>query len=221
VTAGSDLQKLTLTFDVKVDELEDDYKPLAVGEKIVFPYDYLTVEFRSLSKVTYESVKVSFDDMDAKDDLLVDSNVAVIETDEDIIMIDNEEVDKIYITDLNEFYYYNEDKDFTKSATAIATIENKDFDLEVTYVAGKLKFKDLDGKVVELDSDIANQRLGAVEEDAEAADVRYEGTNFGTSEFDVLTYSGLVIRSVEANADNDEAVFSIPSDVVEASVLVY
>jgi hypothetical protein len=221
LTSGSDLTGFTVTYNVKSDELEDDVAPLSVGGKIEFPNKYLTVEFKRLSKETYKTLDLTFVDKDAQDDLLADSKMVLLTASDSIIKIDTEEVKKLYIHPSGDLYYVDNNNDFIKATATIATIDNGDYELDVTLDAGKVKLTDSYGKVVKVHTDIVNEKLGALVEEAEATDVKYDGQDFGTLEYDVLTSSGLVIVDVENNANNDEVSFKIPSTELEADIEVY
>lgn len=217
---ADELLSLSVTYDIKSDELDDDYAPLAVGDVITFPNEYMTMEFAEITDVSYIDVDVSLDKIDAEDDLLADENGYVLEADEDIIEVDNEEVDELFIL-ASGLYYYNDDNELVLATDTTATIVNDDFELTVELVGEVLTFTDDNGDLLEIDGDLTNLYFGSLEEDAEATDVVYAGLSFGTQNYDLLTGTGYIVKNVEDNADNDEVHLSVPSDIVEATVLVY
>lgn len=218
-STGDDLEALVILYDVKSDELDDDYLPLALGESILFPNDFLTLEFAELTTVDYVDFEVYFDEFDAEDDLVSDENGVVLEAGKAIIEIDNEEFEEIYFMD-SGIYYLNEDNDFTLATDSEAIIVNDDYESKIWFNGNKLVFEDTSGKL-KLDVDFDNLRLGLLEEDAETNDVTYLGNGFGTMDYDLLLGSGVIVLDVENNAENDEVKFKVPSEVVEAVVTVY
>ncbi|MBT7102224.1 hypothetical protein HN935_01810 [archaeon] len=61
---------------------------------------------------------------------------------------------------------------------------------------------------------------GTDKEDGLAGDMLVASTNVGTYDYDIMTTNGQIIRTPESNLDNDEVVFSVPSDRVYAIVSV-
>ena len=57
-------------------------------------------------------------------------------------------------------------------------------------------------------------------EDGLAGDMLVASTNVGTYDNDIMTTNGQIIRSPESNLDNDQVIFSVPSDRVYATVSV-
>ena len=66
----------------------------------------------------------------------------------------------------------------------------------------------------------AFQYLGDTDEDAETGDVSVDCNNIGTEDNDVMDAYGLIIKSPEANADDDRVTLSVPSEQVEAQISV-
>jgi len=71
---------------------------------------------------------------------------------------------------------------------------------------------------LEIDANTAMTQLGATSDDAEAGDVQVDGVNIGTREDNILTRYGVLVKDVEANANNDEVEFEVPEDQVEATI---
>ncbi|MDH3352937.1 MAG: hypothetical protein OEL87_00635 [Nanoarchaeota archaeon] len=57
-------------------------------------------------------------------------------------------------------------------------------------------------------------------EDGLAGDLLVAGTSVGTYDNDIMTTNGQIIKTPESNLDNDEVIFSVPSDRVFAKVSV-
>jgi len=66
----------------------------------------------------------------------------------------------------------------------------------------------------------AFQYLGDTDEDAESSDVSVDGNTIGTEDNDVMDAYGLIIKSPEANADDDRVTLSIPSEQLEAQISI-
>jgi hypothetical protein len=62
--------------------------------------------------------------------------------------------------------------------------------------------------------------LGSIEDDAEAGDVSILGTTLGTEDADVMDFVGTIVKEIEANADRDKVVISVPDEQVFAKVSV-
>ena len=79
--------------------------------------------------------------------------------------------------------------------------------VNLTGTAGKLKWFGGDSETTD-------------KEDGLAGDLTVGGTAVGTYDNDIMTTNGQIIQTPEANLDNDEIVFSVPSDRVYARVSV-
>lgn len=220
VVSGSKLSELKVVYDVKSDELDDEYAPLAIGDSVVFPNEYLVFEFSEISNVDYVDFEVYFDEFDAEDDLASDENGIVLEAGKAVIEIDNDEFEELYFLN-SGIYYKNDEGEFTLASDSEALIVVNDFEYKVSFDGNYLIFKDAYNDELKIDVDLANLKLGSLEEDAEAGDVIYAGLNFGTLEYDLLLASGVIVSDVENNADNDEVKFKVPSKLVEATIKVY
>ena len=222
-TNGGDLEGFGLVYDVKSDEADDEFPPLAVGDEILFPNDYVSILFESLTEVEYAELSFSFDDFDAKDDLLVDTNMLVVEASENILVTDGEELDEVFLsrTDTNpavwEIYYYNEDNDLTKSATGL-DIEYEDTEFSVTLeTTGEKDFKFMDFR---LDVRPNDEKLGNTQEEAEGRDVKYMDNEYGDLDGDLLSGYGIIAKDLESNSEEDKAKFLIPSEQVFGSLFI-
>lgn len=220
INNANELEEIKLVFDVKSDEVDDVIPAVVVGDAIVFPNGFFSVTFEEVTDVSYFEYVFSLDDKDAEDDLVADENVLVVEGETESIVVDGEEVDEVYFTANGDIYFYNDDDEFTLAQDSYVVFENDDYEAEVSYGNNELQVLEESNGLLSFAFDVTNLRLGMTEEDAEGADVTYEGANYGTSEYDVLTADGLVILDVEQNADDDEVVLAVPSDVLEGTVVV-
>lgn len=220
INGDDELEEVSLVFDVKADEVDDNIPALAVGDAIVFPHAFFSVTFEEVTDVTYFEYVFTLDDKDAEDDLLVDSNVLIVETNRDSIVVDGEEVSEVYFTASGAIFYFDDEGDFVLAQDSFVLFENDDYEAEVSYGNNQLVVLEETGGSLVFAFDVGNLRLGDTEEDAESDDVSYEGANYGTSEYDILTADGLVLVDPEQNAEDDEVVLRVPSDVLEVTVVV-
>jgi len=218
-TNGGKFEGLSIYYDEKFDEADDDYKPIGLGDMFNF-LNFATVSFESLEDVDYKTCEIYFDDVDAKDDLATDENAVFIKCGNPIIEIDNEEISKMFVIDTGDYYYYNDEKDITRDTANTAKIVNDDIELDVLFNGGKLKFQDEFLDKIVFDTNIVAMKFGANEEEAEATDVKYLGNLFGKLDGDLLTGTGVIVDNVESNADNDEGKLVIPDAQVLANLRV-
>ena len=222
IVDGDELSGFTVTYDERAIELDDDFTPLAVGDKIVFPNSYITVEFKEITAVDYIGCKVSFDDFDTDNNSIGASgylDAVVLECDDSIIIVDgDDEFDTVYFTESDGIWYEDEDGDMVVASTI--EIVNDDYELEVVLNSGSLEISSGLDFTISLDTIIADASLG-IEDDAESTDVVYDGDEVGTFENNLLTVNGLIIEDIENNAEADKVIFKVPSENVEATVIVY
>ena len=62
--------------------------------------------------------------------------------------------------------------------------------------------------------------IGEEAEEAESSEILINEDNVGNKDEDVLSYDGLILYSSEANAEDDEVLFSVPSEQVYATISV-
>lgn len=214
------LKELIVSYDVKSDEVDDEYAPLKIGDKIVFPNEFITIEFTEITKVDYVDFEVYFDEFDAEDELLEDENGIVLEAGKAVIEIENDEYEEVYFME-SGVYYVNDEDDFVKAESDLVMIVFDDFEYAVGLDEGFLLFEDSYGDVLKISVDIENKKLGTEEEKAEIDDVVYNGIGFGKLDYNLLLGSGVVVLEVEDNADRDEVKFKVPSEELEAIVTVF
>jgi len=119
----------------------------------------------------------------------------------------------------------------------VATIEigdtTMDVDVSATGGVASLHFENPDDSDIDLtlggDTITATagtlEQLGTTAEDADANDIKVNGTDVSTKEESIMDYFGIVVAEedaggVEGNADEDEVVLSIPDEQVFAEVSV-
>jgi hypothetical protein len=115
----------------------------------------------------------------------------------------------------------NLDVDFEViSGVAYLTITNDDFaNNEVAY----LKVSDSDTLLNATAATGALEQLGATEEEAEAGDIVFNGTDVSTEDYDYMDHYGIKLSdgtTVNSEADDDMVTLSIPEEQVYAQVTV-
>ena len=202
-TDGDILKSLSITYDVKADDLDEDI--LAIGDELNFA-DYFGVQF-SLESDGYSYVKytIGFDEV-------TDADVPVMyfETNNNDIKVGNEKVSKAYFDGTNS--YYKDGKDWVIGDDVIE-LENDDIILEVGFADNKVSFGDFKLRTLDFKS------LG-VEGDAEDNDVKYDGDNIGTVDESLMFPDGFIVESIQDNAEEDEFVFQMPNEEVKGVIRV-
>lgn len=222
-TSSGQLTALVVMYDERSNDLDDDVKPLAVGEEVCFPNKYVCVKYNSLLYTDYRDYTMQFQEFDEelKNGTDVVKSAVLIETSKADIEVASENVKELYVAFDGKVYYQDNDGEWLETVTTDVKIVNNDYTLLLDVVSGDVVFIMPTAGTLVVDTNFTNEQFGLMKDEAETTDVIYASNTFGTFEYDLLTISGLVVKDVESNADNDELSFSIPSDVVEAEVLVY
>lgn len=223
---GNELRSISVSFDEKLDKVSGDRAALKTGEEVCFPNKFLCVKFRGLENTDYVEYRVTMDEFDEElaNGTDVNTKCALVETKDDSnIEIDTtKEVSKVFVCVNGKAYYQNNHNDwFEVALTSVKLVNDKAKYSVVMGPNSSLRFVEPTGNFIELDTNFSGERLGTLKDEAESTDVKYNSMNLGKREYDVLTLYGTVIVDIESNADNDEVVLKIPSDRVEANVLVY
>lgn len=221
LNGDDELLYVEVSYEERNEDLDDDYPPLAVGECLEFPLNGPVLCFDEVTDVTYAKIDFEFDDEKAEDDLLVDADGLWLRSDEAIFKVDNEEVKEVFLVRPNSgawsVYYDNDDNEFTLAGTSLA-IEYEDTEYDVLLEPSGNR--DLVFAGVRFDVRPADGKFGDLEEEAEDSDIVYFGRDFGLFEEDLLLLNGVIIESPQDSLDNDELTVLIPSDDVEATVLI-
>jgi len=113
---------------------------------------------------------------------------------------------------------------FDSSQKDIATLIVDDTEIEVKWDNMALTLTNSEGVDIKIPLSISSDKefdgLGDFEEDAESGDLVVNGKSIGTREEDVMDNYGNIIENPENNAENDNVLFSVPSEQVYASVSV-
>lgn len=214
VTSSGMLSELSISYDVKFDNADDDFAPLKIGESINFPNNYVNILFDG-KKVDATDVSITIDKIYKSG---VDENAVILKANDEIFRVGNKDVKTVYVIADGTFYFKNNDGNIEKT-TLSPVIKNDNTEVSIA-LAGTLMLTDSNGKKIELAVDIANKQLGAKKDDAESGDVIYEAHSFGTLDGSLLTQWGIVVKDIKSNADNDKVVLSIPSDQTEYEVVI-
>ena len=222
---NTELQELRVVYDEKRLELDDDFTPVGFGQELCFPNEFVCVKFTELDYADYVKVELSFDDVDVElaNGTDVNVNAVLLEADTDnTFVIGTEEVDAFYVGSNGLAYFEDAEGDWFEVALNTVTIENDEAVYTVELNGGNLEIEEpATGAIITIVTDFVNEQLGADEKDSEASELVYGTTQIGNREFDVLTEYGTVIENPESNGDRDEVVLRLPSDRVEATILVH
>lgn len=224
-TSNGTLTGLSVIYDERRDSLSDDVKPLALGEEVTFPGEFISLKFDKVLNTDYVSYDVAFEQFDdrLKDETdIVDKPCVVITSTSDKgVSINDFDVQEVYVCVDGKVYYQDRQADWLEDVVANTKLINDDFEMSVNVVGGELQFANTFGELLTIDTDFANEKLGATQDEAEATDVIYNGNNFGSREKDTLLMSGIVLQDPESNADRDRVLFKLPSDQVEVELFIH
>lgn len=199
---GDNLKSLSVVYDVKANDIDEEV--LAVGDALNF-VDYFDVVYDLEEDYDYVTYSISFDEVtDA------DIPVMAFETDNDDIRVGDEKLKVAYFDGINS--YYKDGSDWVISAEVIK-LENDDMVFEVGYDGNYVTFGDFFLATADFVS------LGVAEE-AEDGDVIFDAKNLGKVDESIMLPAGLIIESVEDNAEEDEVVIQIPNEEVKSVIRV-
>jgi hypothetical protein len=123
-TSGDDLKSIGIKWDVIVDNLDDDYKPVAVGESIILPENYIELKFDSLKYDDYKRITTDFNTF-GNDNV----NTIRLTADEEIFYTNGEWIDRVQYD--GTYAYYKQDGDEYKILDTIKIVNS---DKEYTYL---------------------------------------------------------------------------------------
>jgi len=217
---GNNNQYVGILSNEIMDDLDRDFPPIKVGESIMLPNDYVEINFKEVTDVDYMDIELSFDTVYEDDELVGNLEAVILKaSNSDGFLIGNEESDEIYIGFDGGIviYYLDEDNKIIDGTGKAVKVINDDFDLDL--IASFVGYTKISIGDIDIFARPNSAQLGNVGEEAEPADVFYINT-IGTRDYDVLCDNGVIIEDVENNADNDEVMLRIPSEVVEATIIV-
>jgi hypothetical protein len=221
--SGGFLESLRLVYNEERTSLDDEFKPLAVGQKLAFPNNYVTVLFEKTLNSDYVTFDFQFDDF--RETLFDDTDVdkeqcGLISTSKRDIEIDMEDVSEVFVCDDGKVYFQDTVDDWYEADLSDVLLTNDDTSYELALVGGKLRFVN-GAEYVELDTNWVDEQFGLLDRDAEPSDIMLGTKNLGTKDFDVLTPYGAIIVGVQSEADSDTFSIKLPSDKLEVQLLVY
>lgn len=223
-TAG-ELTGLKVLYDERRDALDDDVKPLALGDEIAFPGGFVALKFDKVVNTDYVGYDIAFEQFDDRlkndTDIIDKPCVVITSTSDKGLSVNDFDVREAYVCTDGKIYYQDRQADWLEDVVANLKLINDDFEMSVAVSGGDLVFTNTYGETITVDTDFANEKLGATEDEAEATDVIYNANNFGNREKDVLLMSGIVLQSPESNADRDRVLFKLPSDLVEVELFIH
>jgi hypothetical protein len=244
VDASGNLTYLGIDNRWDTDDLEpsQSYKslPITVGESIVFPNNYATLVFDSLTTEVYADFEVIIDDsrdLSDDDDSTISVNdmpmVVFTSSTGEYFELGGSDYHTVYMVNngtdtLEDIQYWGEDDDGTHYTTGGAFVINyndDDSSIDVSNTTTNNVSAQITVDATDWDMTFnwtyAYDYFGADEGEDEATDVIVDSTNLGTREYDVLLQDGTIIRDPNVNFGTDKLVFAIPDQDVEATFRVY
>ncbi|RLJ00681.1 MAG: hypothetical protein DRP06_01405 [Candidatus Aenigmatarchaeota archaeon] len=245
---ANNLTYIAALYNVQADDADEEV--IALGESLVSPNNYFSVELASATTEAYADYTISFDEVDFKvgggelDDVpamilksSLEEGFTVAGADAaEVYMIWNDSVDTTLYT-----YYKDKDGDYFNGSTlaninvstdTLVDLVNEDttinvwVDVNATNSTNNVR---LENKALSTDDinlaigyNTAGKptHLGVTAEEAAAADLKYNAKNIGTYDEDFRTVYGVIVKEPENNADQDEVELSIPEEQVKVNVII-
>jgi len=225
VSDGGYLKAFIVSYDERRNDLEDDYTPLALGDVLSFPNEFINVEFSKILNTDYVTFEVSFDEFDETLDNgieIVDKPAVVIESSsKNVIEILDEETSLVYVGFDGKVYYQDANRKWFEADLTDVKLVNDDAEVTLSLDASNYLVFNISGESITIATDFVNEQLGLLEGEAESSDIVYSGKLIGSKKYDYLTSYGIVVPKPKSSAESDEFVFKLPSDRVEVELRVY
>lgn len=224
-TDGSgNLTGLSVIYDEVRESLSDDVKPLALGESLTFPGNFLSVKFDKVLYTDYFQYDVSFKTFNhrLKNGTPINVPAVLIKSSSDRgIEVADDNVNEIYVDESNNVYYQDNQGDWLQDTTSNTVLVNNDFKVNVTVNGGgELEFTTAYPETITAATDFVNKQLGGTQRESDPIDVSYNARPFGTRDQDVLLASGVVLLDPDTHSQNDKVSFKLPSDFVEVELFI-
>jgi len=187
---------------------DDEYAPITGDEQIIFPNEFFKVGI-ALEDVDYFEYSFKFSEKNEVSALKIESD------DGEGIVIGTDKVDKVYFNG-TDVIYDDDNGDEQVVLLSAVKLENDDMSLSMSFDGSNFAI----GSDIKFVIDPTMSFLGATEDEAEAADIKYKGTGYGSQDESIVTSNGLVIVSPEDNANADKFKLLVPSKIVEAKIIV-
>ncbi len=183
-------------------ELDDDLKPITVGESYVLPNDFLTFEFSEITDVEYVTYTLSFKD-----------NGLEIKTVDYNIIVNGEETKEVDIKRNSSEYivtYKDNDGDkFSEVKLNSLVLENDETEY-VINIGENITFSNLNDLKIETTTDLDNLK-----------NIYYKNISIKGNDYDTLLVNGDIVVNPDNYEDNDKVKLKIPSEKVETTVKIY
>ncbi|MFW6002610.1 MAG: hypothetical protein ACOCQD_04655 [archaeon] len=213
-TNDTGLESMGVIHNQVVDELDDDFKPLGLGDELNLPNEYATLSFEETNVDNYQDVEITFDEVDTGDE---EYEAIVFKSEDKMFEVDNEKVDEVRVYwDEGYTVTYEDDDEIVK--TDSFTIVNDDIEYKVivdhdTIMVGdhlNVKIGWPEGKYV----------LGNTEGEEEKDEVTLYGEKIGERENNVLGHDGMIVYTPEENGEDNKVEFSVPNEKLESTFLL-
>jgi hypothetical protein len=227
------------------DDLEpsQDWKtlPITVGGSIMFPNDYASVVWDSVTTDTYADFSITIDDSrdlddeDDSSDIVNDGPMVVFESaDGDYFELAGADYHTVFLVNnatddsAETFFLWGEDDDGYHLTTA-TTFDLKYNDDDETISYSNSSTDNFSSMIYLTANDwnmsftwnYSNDYFGLEEGVDEGADLKIGDVNYGTKEYDILLDDGTIILNPDSGFGSDKLEFKIPNQDVEATFKVY
>ena len=208
-TTGDYINYIGVDYVTKANDADEDV--LYVGDKLSFA-GLFDLAFELDKDYKYEEFAVDFDTATTAD--INASRIKSLEGKK--LVLGDEELDEAWF-DGTLVYYKDENNDWVTDSVNTLYLENDDMSYAVDYnvTTGKMTIG-----LMTLDVSGGFTHFGALDEEAEATDLSFGGSDLGKRDTKVLLEDGAIIAAPEGDLDNDELSFKIPDESVKALVTV-
>lgn len=189
-------------------DLDEDFKPLADGESICLPNDYVCIRYDSVIETDRETYRFELDTetlVEGEDEVNVISIKGEFE-------VDLENPSEILIDESGDIWYEDDNYEYVKIGKNIQ-FTNSDFKLDTT-LGGQIDIKD----------DFGTEALFAYNwdnlNDEEEEVISFADASINNDEDNYLTNFGVLLESPEDSYDGQEFSISVPEERLEATITI-
>ncbi|MDX1279016.1 cell envelope integrity protein TolA [Oceanihabitans sediminis] len=190
-----------LSLDKKLVDLDEEYKPLKVGDSLSLPGDYASVMFLKLTDVSYMNIDVYFDEKDLTGDEY--ENVVIFKADDEVFNLGDEDVDTVYVG-YSGLYY--KDGSYKRVNQDFFVVSYDETEMMVERSPRGFYFGEYEVRI--------NRELN------EFRDLVYDGVSLEKFDEMFVDYYGMKMDNIEDSLEDDKLVFQVPSEEVMATVLI-
>ena len=207
LNADKTIASIGVVYAENSDDMNDDFPAIVEKEFVTLPNNFAKV---GIELEQPKMMGFSFDFAEHND-----LNMLRIQsTDSEGIVIGTDKVKKAYVNSTS-IIYDNDNGDEQIKALATAKLINDNTELALGYTAPYVTI----GTKLKFDVNGTFAQSGLLKDDAETTDVVYNGINYGTQEESLVTETGLVIKNIDSNSNNDKLEIEVPEEDVKATLV--